>query len=102
MRNDSNRRPVGSLFAELNKRWGMFPNQTTLGSYDYFSQSVRLHNVRPDHLDALNGEAFGSLAAAQGLKKFVPVSQHEYAHWMDMNCTLYGLRVLKEIGRAHV
>lgn len=101
MGNNSERLPVGSLFAELHKRWGMFPNQTTLGSYDYFSQSVRLHAVRPDHLEALNGQAFGALTTAQGLKKFVPVSQHEYAHWVDMNCTLYGLRITKELALSY-
>lgn len=93
--------PIGKMFAELQERWGMFPNQSTLGSYDYFTQSVRLDSVRPDHWHSLEGQPFGALETSQGLKKFVPVSQHEYAHWLDMNCTLYGLRIMRELSLSY-
>lgn len=92
---------VSTLLAALDDRWGMFPNQTTLGSYDYFSQSVRLHSVRPEHYHDLNRAPVGAVTTVQAIKKSAPLSSHEYTHWLDMNCTLYGLRILRELALSY-
>ena len=74
---------------QLAHQWRAFPNLSTLGSYDPFSQTVHLNSVSPDEFHA----AFkgGDIGAR---RRVVPLLFHELTHWVDHITTLWGIEYL--------
>ena len=70
---------------QLTDKWKAFPNLTTFGAYEYFSQTIHLPKVTLDE--------FSSAFAAQDYasrKKVLPLFRHEQTHWLDHITTLWG------------
>jgi hypothetical protein len=73
----------------LTDLWKAFPNLTTLGSYEHFSQTIHLASVTPEEFRA----AFGARDFA-ARRKVVPLLYHELTHWVDHVTTLWGMEYL--------
>lgn len=85
----------------INLQWGGFPNCTTEGTYCYFTQGIQLNKVSPRDIDVLKHAQFGQLTTIQAQKKITTVAEHEYTHWVDMNCSIYGLRTLINLAKSY-
>lgn len=75
------------LFANL---WGAFPNhQTSIASYDFMTQSIKLEQVDKATWDA---HEIGELSATW---RVLPVLMHELGHWWDHIGTTWGMRLIR-------
>lgn len=97
----SNNKSVKAAIDEINLQWGGFPNCTTEGTYCYFTQGIQLNKVSPEDINYLNNAPSGELSTIQAHKKISTVAEHEYTHWIDMNCSIYGIRTLINIAKSY-
>ncbi len=77
------------------ERWKAFPNITTAGSYDFFTQIIRLNSLEKGHFDLMNSNPDYSLK-----KKILPLMEHELTHFLDHMSTVWGIQSLKIIYNA--
>ncbi len=77
------------MLAEMTGRWKPFPSTNTLGSYDYFGQTIDLRSVDRNEL----GAAFGKKEFPAQLK-VIPLLVHEVQHFSDHTSTVWGRDLL--------
>src|SRR5271166_993071 len=75
----------------MSKYKNVFPNNPVddIGSYEYHSQTITLHKVKPARYDLAYKQNDPS---ARFL--VLPVAAHEVAHWVDHTATLWGQQML--------
>ncbi|MDH1629857.1 hypothetical protein [Pseudomonas mosselii] len=100
-------------FKKTHRKWNLFQDIDTLGSYDFFTSVVDLTSLSPRHIlnmksaleqlnhkkpkgEKLSHEQYSSLA------KVLPLASHEYTHFIDATSTLWGLRHLALLNNAYL
>lgn len=83
----------------------IFPNISTLGSYNYLTQTVMIDSLDFDKIihfkDSFNGEIKGSYSFYQFFQKTVPLIVHETTHWIDSVSTIWGMQFLYKLYKTY-
>jgi hypothetical protein len=83
---------------------GIKLNNSTLAYYEHFTQTIRLKRAeRPDLVNLANAvfnpDWNAGLLLVDGAEKVLTPLAHEMRHWVDMNCSIRGLKTLQDIFR---
>lgn len=104
-----------SDFAKTHKKWNLFSEIDTLGTYDFFTSLVELSSLVKADFDAVE-KVRGEIGCVKSrgsekiinhlqysaLSKVLPLAAHEYTHFIDSTSTLWGLRHLKLLSDAYL
>ena len=77
------------LISELKEKHLLFPNYTTHGSYEYFSQTISLPRTNQEQLERAT-----SRSDLADTLKVMPLLMHETTHFADHLTTLWGVDFL--------
>ncbi|WP_223550215.1 hypothetical protein [Pseudomonas sp. A-B-19] len=83
---------------------GINLKKSSLAYYDHFTQTIVLKRAeQPDLLNLANAvynpEWNAGLLLVDGAHKVLAPLAHELRHWVDMNCSIRGLKTLQEVFR---
>ncbi|WP_339470253.1 hypothetical protein ACK1U3_21475 [Pseudomonas promysalinigenes] len=83
---------------------GIKRSNSTLAYYEHFTQTIRLKRAeRPDLVNLANAvfnpDWNAGLLLVDGAEKVLTPLAHEMRHWVDMNCSIRGLKTLQDIFR---
>lgn len=75
--------------------------KSSVAEYNHFTQTVHLHTVERDAMlkfrEALRDPANQGIEVVQGTKDLLRPMVHELRHWVDMNCSVRGMKALWHI-----
>ncbi|GEM_PF-6529052 len=79
---------------------GIKRSNSTLAYYEHFTQTIRLKRAeRPDLVNLANAvfnpDWNAGLLLVDGAEKVLTPLAHEMRHWVDMNCSIRGLKPFK-------
>ena len=83
---------------------GIKLNNSALAYYEHFTQVITLKRAeRPDLVNLANAvfnpDWNAGLLLVDGTEKVLTPLAHEMRHWVDMNCSIRGLKTLQDIFR---
>ncbi|WP_194790739.1 hypothetical protein [Pseudomonas sp. UFMG81] len=83
---------------------GIKRSNSTLAYYEHFTQTITLKRAeKPDVVNLANAvfnpDWNAGLLLVDGAEKVLTPLAHEMRHWVDMNCSIRGLRTLENIFR---
>lgn len=81
---------------------GVSLNSSSIATYDHLTQTIHLKRAEQPDLVRLAGAVNSpgwdaGLVLVEGAYKVLAPLAHETRHWLDMNCSIRGLRTLKAI-----
>lgn len=81
---------------------GVSLSSSSIATYDHLTQTIHLNRAEEPDLVKLAGAIYApdwdaGLLLVDGAHKVLAPLAHETRHWLDMNCSIRGLRTLKAI-----